>query len=82
LKELVGNVPQRLEEKQLYRAKLEAAQTSLKMATKICDEKRVELKTLREAMRTQQASLLIQNLVGKAQEFNAAIDKLLTFWQK
>lgn len=75
LKELVGSAPENLEQQQVYQAKLEAARTSLKLATEICHQKTTELKTLREAMRLQEASQLVQELVAKAQKFNVAVDQ-------
>lgn len=75
LKELVGSAPENLEQQQVYQVKLEAARTSLKLAAEVCQQKTTELKTLKEAMRSQEASQLVQQLIAKAQEFNLAVDQ-------
>ena len=75
LKELVGSVPENLEQQQIYQAKIEVARTSLRLAIEVCDQKKSELKVLRDKVRSRQASQLVQELVEKAQKFNAAIDR-------
>lgn len=75
LKELVGSAPENLEQQQVYRAKLEAAQTSLKLVVEICDQKRIEFKALKDEMRSQQSSELVQQLLVKAEKFNVSIDE-------
>ncbi len=52
LKELVGSAPENLEQQQIYQAKLEASRISLKLATQICNQKRTELKALRDEVRS------------------------------
>jgi hypothetical protein len=74
LVELVGSAPQRLEDRQVYEAKLEAARLSLKLATEICEQKSKELKALKQENRSQQADVLLQELLSKAEKFNAGID--------
>ena len=74
LKELVGSVPENLEQQQVYRAKLEAAKTSLRLATEVCQQKTAELKTLKEAMRSQQQAETFEQVKLEAQKFNSLID--------
>ena len=75
LKQLLGNVPQNLEEKQIYSEKLAEAHRALQLATKTCQQKQLQLKALKDEARSHEASQLHQQLLGKAQEFNAAIDR-------
>ncbi len=75
LKQLVGAAPENLEQQQVYRAKLQAARTSLKLAVEICDQKRAEIKALKDEMRSQQSDELVQQLLAKAGKFNSAIDE-------
>ena len=74
LLELVGSAPQRLEDKQSYQAKLEAARLSLKLATEICEQKLNELKGLKQEHSLEQSDHLLGELLSKAEKFNAAID--------
>ncbi len=74
LVELVGAAPKNLEQQQIYDSKLEAARLSLKLATEICEQKQAELKLLQQENRQEQANLLLQGLLAKAEKFNAAID--------
>ncbi len=48
LRELVGNVPQQLEEEQLYVARLAAAKESLSLAIAAVEQKQLELDALRQ----------------------------------
>jgi hypothetical protein len=77
LKELVGSAPQDLEQQQVYQAKLAAAQTSLKLAVEICDQKRTELKVLRDEARSQQQAEAFEQLKSKASRFNSLIDEAM-----
>jgi hypothetical protein len=74
LVELVGAAPENLEQQQIYGAKLEAAKMSLKLAVELCQQKESELKGLKDEARSHEASQLVQQLIGKAEKFNAAID--------
>ena len=74
LVELVGAAPENLEQQQIYQAKLEAAKMSLKLAVEICEHKSKELEVLQQENRHEQANLLLQELLAKAEKFNAAID--------
>ena len=74
LVELVGTAPSNLEQQQIYDAKLQAAKLSLKLAIEICKQKSEELKVLQQENRQEQAYVLLQELLSKAQKFNTAID--------
>jgi hypothetical protein len=74
LVEMVGAAPENLEQQQIYDAKLQAAKMSLKLATEICEQKSKELEVLQQENRHEQANLLLQKLLAKAEKFNAAID--------
>lgn len=75
LKELVGSAPQRLEERHIYEEKLGEAERALQLAIEACQQKTTELKTERSAMRSQQSSELVQQLLVKAEKFNVSIDE-------
>lgn len=74
LVELVGSAPQRLEDTQVYEAKLQAARMSLKLAVENRDQKLKELKALKQAHSLEQSDHLFRELLAKAEKFNAAID--------
>lgn len=74
LVEMVGAAPSNLEQQQIYEAKLQAAKMSLKLAIEICEQKSKELEVLQQENRHEQANLLFQELLAKAEKFNAAID--------
>lgn len=74
LVELVGAAPENLEQQQIYRAKLEAAKMSLKLAVELCQQKETELKLLQQQKKTEQADVLLQELLSKSEKFNVAID--------
>lgn len=74
LVEMVNAAPSNLEQQQVYDAKLQAAKLSLKLAIEICEQKQAELKGLKDEARSHEASQLVQQLIGKAEKFNAAID--------
>ncbi len=74
LKEIVGAVPQRLEDQKLYDEKLVEADRALQLAVNACEEKVTELKAERSVERSQQSSALVDELLAKAEKFNAAID--------
>lgn len=80
LRELVGNAPQQLERQQNYDEKVRAARTSLRLATEICGQKTTELRTLQQQMRSQQADLLVRELLEKASQFNLGIDMILDLY--
>lgn len=77
LVELVGAAPENLEQQQIYEAKLEAAKMSLKLAVELCQQKETELELLQQQKKTEQADVLLQELLSKAENFNAAIDSSL-----
>lgn len=77
LKEIVGAVPQRLEDEQIYDEKLREADRALQLAVDACEEKVTELKAVRSVEASQQAIASAQELVGQAEKFNAAIDAAL-----
>jgi chromosome segregation ATPase len=74
LKELVGAVPQSLEEQQLYRAKLAEAQRALELAIAAVEQKQLELDALRQQKREQQQEQALEELKSKAEGFNQLID--------
>jgi plasmid stabilization system protein ParE len=74
LKEIVGAVPQRLEDQKIYDEKLVEADRALQLAVNACEEKVTELKSERSVERSQQSNTLVDELVAKAEKFNAAID--------
>lgn len=77
LKELVGDVPQRLENQRVYEGKLTAAKTSLRLASELCQERATQLKGLQQELRSQQADCLVQELLSTAEKFNTGIDEIL-----
>ena len=74
LRELLGSAPQRLQERQIYEKKVQAARISLQLATEVCDQKRTELKVLRDEVRSQQQAEAFERLKLEAQKFNSLID--------
>jgi chromosome segregation ATPase len=74
LRELVGNVPQQLEERQVYAARLAAAKKSLSLAIEACQEKQKRLDALRQQKREQQQEQALEELKSKAEGFNQLID--------
>lgn len=74
LKELIGAVPQNLEQQAIYQAKLGEVERSLELATAACKEKERELKTLHARATLQQQEQAFEQLKSKAGEFNNLID--------
>jgi len=75
LKELVGAAPQKLEQQQVYQAKLAAAKESLKLTVEAFQEKQRQLDTLRQERREEQQVEAFQKLKLTAEEFNSLIDQ-------
>ncbi len=73
LKQLVGSVPENLEQEQLYRAKLAEAQRALQLALASLQEKQQRLDALRQQQREQQQEQALEELKSKAAAFNNLI---------
>ena len=78
LRELVGSVPQNLEEQQLYQAKLGEAQRTLQLAISVCEQKENQLKELRQKQDELQAKQLFEQLKTKAERFNSCITEVVS----
>jgi septum formation inhibitor MinC len=74
LRELVGNVPQQLEERQVYAARLAAAKESLSLAIASLQERQLGLDVLRQQQQEQQQQQALEELKSKAEGFNQLID--------
>jgi chromosome segregation ATPase len=74
LKQLVGSVPENLEQEQLYAARLAEAQRALQLALASVAQKQQRLDALRQQQREQQQAAAFEELKTKAQEFNRLID--------
>ncbi len=77
LRQLVGSVPENLEQEQLYRAKLAEAQRALELAIASVEQKQLELDDLRQEQRSQQQEEAFERLKSKAEMFNQLIDKVM-----
>jgi DNA repair exonuclease SbcCD ATPase subunit len=82
LRELVGNVPQQLEERQVYAARLAAAKESLSLSVQVCGEKQQRLDALRQQKREQQQEQALERLKSKAAAFNNLIDSAMAELQE
>ncbi len=85
LKELVGSAPQKLEQQQVYQAKLTAARESLKLAVEASQEKQRQLDALRQERREEQQAEAFEKecgqnqlLGGSAQRMSEKSPKLLS----
>ncbi len=78
LRELVGSVPQNLEEQQLYQAKLGEAQRTLQLAISVCEQKENQLKELRQKQDELQAKQLFEQIKTKAERFNSCITEVVS----
>ncbi len=77
LKKLVGAAPQKLEQQQVYQAKLAAARESLKLAVEASQEKQRQLDALRQERREEQQAEAFDQLKSRAEEFNCLIDQAM-----
>ncbi len=73
LKQLIGAVPQSLEEQQVHQAKLAEAQRALHLCKLQLQEKQQRLDTLRQQQREQQQEQALEELKSKAAAFNNLI---------
>jgi DNA repair exonuclease SbcCD ATPase subunit len=78
LRELVGSVPENLEEQQLYQAKLGEAQRTLQLAISVCEQKENQLKELRQKQDELRAKQLFEQLKTKAERFNSCITEVVS----
>jgi len=77
LTEMIGAVPQNLEEQRLYSAKLEAAKSSLQSAIDDCRRKADQLAALHQQKQEQQQAEAFDQLKLQAERFNELIDQAM-----
>lgn len=82
LQEMIGQVPQQLEKRQLYAAKFEAAKDSLALAIETCQHKSSTLKLLNAELRQKLAEQLFQELTEQARKFNENADENFELLEK
>lgn len=77
LKQLVGSVPETLEEQRIYEAKLQEAERSLRLAIAVCEEKELGLGELQQKQRKLQAEELFEQVKVKGERFNACVSEVV-----
>ena len=82
LRELVGAVPEQIEQRELYEARLEAARNSLELAEETCQHKSSTLQLLKAELREKLAEQLFQKLTEQARKFNENADENFALLEK
>ncbi len=78
LKQLVGSVPDNLEQEQQYLAKLAEAQRALELAIAAIEQKQQRIDALRQERRGQQQQEAFEQLRSRAAKYNNLIDAAMT----
>jgi SMC interacting uncharacterized protein involved in chromosome segregation len=82
LKQLIGDVPQNLEQEQIYSAKLQEAQRALQLAIAACEQKENQLRDLEKKQSELQAIQLFEELKVKGEQFNSCVIELLKLFNE
>lgn len=77
LKQLVGNVPESLEQQHIYQAKLGEAQRTLELAIAACKQKESELEELQQKQHENLADKLFEEIKVKAERFNCCVSEVI-----
>lgn len=77
LKQLVGTVPESLQEQHVHQVKLQEAQRALELAITACEQKENQLKDLRKKRDELQAEQLFEQVKAKGERFNSHVTEML-----